>query len=88
MKDYMKNALDNISGYTKIYSSSVDGFNTKTFHEKCKNYIHTIILVKSNFGKILGGYLPMKWENFGNVTITGGQSFVFFYDEDELRVCT
>ena len=63
MKDYMKNALDNISGYTKIYSSSVDVFNTKTFHEKCKNYIHTIILAKSNFGKILGGYLPMKWEN-------------------------
>ena len=30
----------------------------------------------------------MKWENFGNITITGGQSFIFFYDEDELRICT
>ena len=88
MNDYMTSVLANIKGYTKIYSSSVDGFNTKTFHEKCKNYIHTIILVKSNFGKILGGYLPMKWQQSSNWTVvTGGKSFVFFYDGDKLRIC-
>ena len=84
----MASILDNIQGYTKIYSSTVDGFDTKTFHEKCKNHVHTIAIAKSNHSKILGGYLPMKWQNFGNTTITGGQSFVFFYDEDELRICT
>ena len=30
----------------------------------------------------------MKWENFGWTKITGWESFVFFYDEDKLRICT
>jgi hypothetical protein len=30
--------LPNIKGYTKIYSSSVDGFNQATFIDKCKNH--------------------------------------------------
>jgi len=48
--------------------------------------VHTIAITKSNHSKILRGNLPMKWQNFGNTTFTGGQSFVFFYDEDELRI--
>jgi len=66
----------------------VDGFNGDIFREKCKNHVHTISIAKSNFSKILGGYSPMKWENFGWTKITGGASFVFFYDEDKLRICT
>ena len=88
MNEYMKSVLNNIKGYTKIYSSSVDGFNLTTFHEKCKNHVHTICLARSNFGKILGGYSPMKWANFYWTQISGGESFVFFYDEDKLRICT
>jgi len=30
----------------------------------------------------------LKWENFNWTKITGGESFVFFYDEDKLRICT
>ena len=30
----------------------------------------------------------MKWANFGSTSVTGGESFVFFYDEDKLRICT
>ena len=89
MNDYMKIVLKNIKGYSKIYSSSVDGFNLNTFHEKCKNHLHTICIARSNFGKVLGGYSPMKWESYRSHTkITGGESFVFFYDEDKLRICT
>ena len=88
MNEYMKNILQNIKGYTKIYSSSLDGFKINTFHEKCKNYQHTITISRSNFEKILGAYSPMKWANFGYTKITGGESFVFFYDEDKLRICT
>jgi hypothetical protein len=64
--------LTKIKGYTKIYSSRVDGFNGDIFREKCKDYIHTITISKSNFSKILGGYSPMKWANFHHTTITGG----------------
>jgi len=30
----------------------------------------------------------MKWTNFNWTKITGGESFVFFYDEEKLRICT
>ncbi len=80
MSDYIKSLLENAKGYTKIYSSSVDGFNGDIFREKCKNYLHTLTISKSNFGKILGGYLPMKWTKFSWTKVTGGDSFVFFFD--------
>ena len=38
MNEYMKGVLPSIKGYTKIYSSTVDGFNEETFHDKCKNH--------------------------------------------------
>ena len=89
MNDYMRSVLPNIEKYTKIYSSSIDGFNGDTFRDKCKNHQHTITIAKSNYNKILGGYSPMKWQNYTNWTVvTGGQSFVYFYDDDKLRICT
>ena len=59
MNEYMNSVLANISGYRKIYSSSIDGFNVNTFHEECRNQKHTIAISRSNFAKILGGYSPM-----------------------------
>ena len=89
MNDYMRSVLPNIEKYTKIYSSSIDGFNGDTFRDKCKNHQHTIAIAKSNHNKILGGYSPMKWQNYTNWTVvTGGKSFVYFYDDDKLRICT
>ena len=88
MNDYMRSVLPNIEKYTKIYSSSIDGFNGDTFRDKCKNHQHTITIAKSNYNKILGGYSPMKWQNFNYTVVTGGQSFVYFYDDDKLRICT
>ena len=29
----------------------------------------------------------MKWENFCKKKVTGGKSFVFFFDEDKLKIC-
>ncbi len=30
----------------------------------------------------------MKWANFGETPVQGGKSFVFFYDDDKLRIST
>ena len=88
MNNYMRSVLAKIKGYTKIYSSNIDGFNENTFRVKCKNHVHTICIAKSIHGKILGAYSPMKWTNFSSTLVTGGQSFIFFYDDDKLRICT
>ena len=87
MNEYMQSVLKNIKGYTKIYSSSEDGFDGNKLHEKCKNHEHTIVISKSNFAKILGGYSSIKWQKFEAFTPVT-ESFVFFYDEDKLRICT
>ena len=68
----MLNVLANIKGFKKIFSSSQDGYNENTFYEKCINHQHTIVLLNSNNGKILGGYSPMKWANFGPTQVAGG----------------
>ena len=88
MNEYMQSILENIKGYKKIYSSNINGFNGDIFREKCKDYKHTILIAKSNFNKILGGYSRMKWADFDHTLVTGGKSFVFFYDDDKLRICT
>jgi len=46
------------------------------------------MLCKTNFGKIIGAYSPMKWKSYGRTAITGGESFIIFYDDDLLRKCT
>ena len=30
----------------------------------------------------------MKWADFSFTNVTGGQTFLFFYDNDNLRICT
>ena len=50
-----------MTGFTKVYSSNSDGYNGDTFRDKCKNYEKTIVIVKSNHGKIIGCYHPIKW---------------------------
>jgi hypothetical protein len=46
------------------------------------------MLCKTNFGKIIGAYSPMKWKNYRETAIKGGESFIIFYDDDLLRKCT
>ena len=46
------------------------------------------MVCKTNFGKIIGGYSPMKWNDYDHTQITGGKSFIYFYDEDSLRKCS
>ena len=77
-----------MTGFKKVYSSILDTFDGDTFREKSKNHEKTIVIVKSNFGKILGCYHPMKLESANNwIKVTGGQSFIFFYEDDKLRIC-
>ena len=66
----------------------VSGLNRDTFKDKYKNYKQTIAIAKNDHGKILVGYSPMDWVKFFWTVVTGGKSFVNFYDDDKLRICT
>ena len=44
-----------------IYRSSRDGFSASDFHRKCDNAGPTVTIIKSQFGKICGGYTSRSW---------------------------
>jgi len=44
-----------------LFRASDHGFSAKEFHKHCDHIPHTLVLIKTNFGKIIGGYTPLKW---------------------------
>ena len=60
-----------------IYRASRDGHSCKDFHDYCDNKGSTIVICKTNYGKIIGGFTPCKWIS----PIGAGQ---FFRDETGL----
>lgn len=50
-----------------LYRASEDKFSIEKFYEKCSNIPHTLILIKTDFDKIIGGYTPLIWKNYEGV---------------------
>lgn len=44
-----------------IYQASRDGFRAQDFHSKCDNYNNTLIVIKSSFSNIFGGFTTANW---------------------------
>ncbi len=49
-----------------LYGGSENGFKVDTFHKKCDNIEHTLTLVRTEFGKTIGGYSKYKWNEVEN----------------------
>ena len=43
--------------------ASEQGFSAKAFHRLCDNYTHTLILIETDSGKVIGGYTPLAWNS-------------------------
>ena len=46
-----------------IYRGSEDGFTAAVFHSKCDQKGPTLIIIKSEFGKIFGGFTDIDWNS-------------------------
>jgi hypothetical protein len=44
-----------------LYRASDNYFSVRKFHEKSNGVPNTILFVKTDFGKKIGGYTPLKW---------------------------
>ena len=53
----------NLKDIKLLYRGSRDGFQAKTFHEKCNNKGETLVLIKSNEDYIFGGYTEINWDD-------------------------
>ena len=66
-----------------IFRGSRDGFGSEIFHNKCNNIFPTLSVIKSEYGKIFGGYTTATWEGVG-VDKNDPNSFLFsFTNEDK-----
>ena len=46
-----------------LYRGSKNEFSVEKFHQKCDGKEDTITIVETQFGKVIGGYTPLKWES-------------------------
>lgn len=53
-----------MKGMKLLYRASENKFSMEKFYEKCSNIPHTLILVKTEFNKIIGGYTPLIWKQY------------------------
>ena len=58
-----KNENKKIENIVLIYRGSRDGFQAKTFHEKCDYKGETLTIIESTDGYIFGGYTEINWDS-------------------------
>jgi len=81
----LKKWLSPSGGFTKfklLYRGTRDGMDANTFHKKCDDFAPTLTIVKSNLGKICGGFSDQKWTVTNNYK-TSDKCFLFSIDEKE-----
>ena len=82
---FLKDILGNPIRIEKLFRASEHGFRAVAFHEKCNNINDTLVLVRTEFGKTIGGFTHYPWlpGNTGNVYDAGRRAFVFSVDMKE-----
>lgn len=63
-----------------LYRGSKDGFTANAFHTKCNNKGPTVVLIRSNYGKIFGAFTDKDWHS-SNAYANTSNSFLFSIDK-------
>ena len=82
--------------YNLLYKASKDGDSSETFHNKCDKKGGTITFIKTENGKIIGGYSSISWENKGGFkkdenaflfSLENKKKFILKNKTDNFAVC-
>ena len=49
--------------FLMLYRASDNNFTSESFHKFCDNHAGTIVIIKSNYGNIFGGYTSIPWSS-------------------------
>ena len=71
--DDLKHDLDEVHG-------NMVKSNRQLMYERCNQYSGSVICVKTNFGKLIGGYLPIKIDECHGLQLDS-TTFIFYSDE-------
>ena len=50
-------------GFKLIYRASEHNFSIEEFHKVCDNLSNTLVLVETEFGKVIGGFSALAWKS-------------------------
>ena len=78
----MRDILDNPVRIERLFRASEQGFKVAAFHEKCNNISNTLVLVRTEFGKTIGGFTHYPWlpGKPGWFRDAGRRAFIFSLD--------
>ncbi len=67
------------SKFKLLYRASENNFSAKQFHLKCDDIKDTMVLLRTEFGKVIGGYTSMTWNASKKhwAPDKSGSSFIF-----------
>ena len=68
-----------------LYRASENEFSAKEFHNKCDNIEHTFTLIRTEFGRTIAGYTPLKWNQVANKNFAADNSKKSFLLQLDLR---
>jgi len=66
-----------------LFKASKDGYSHLDFKNKCLGKINTLVIAKTNYDKIIGGFTPLSWENTDEhiyLKDDSDRSFIFSVD--------
>lgn len=85
--DLIRNWIDSTDLYSNgiqpklLYKATRDGFAAQEFQKRCYNIANTLIIAKTNYGKLIGGFTPLAWnvpdKEFKYLTDDTKKTFIF-----------
>lgn len=52
-----------VKKFTLLFRASENKFSADSFHKCCDNVTQTLTLIKTEYGKVIGGYTPLSWNS-------------------------
>lgn len=50
-------------GFKLLYRASENGFSIEEFHKTCDNVPNTLLLIETEFGRVIGGFSSLTWKS-------------------------
>jgi hypothetical protein len=80
--DFIETLFDvPIAEFKLLYRASENNFSCFKFHQNCDGKENTLVVAKTEFGKVIGGYTPYAWNTSTNYVIDNEKRcFLFSVD--------
>lgn len=62
-KRFLFEALEKPREIKLLFRASEHNFRAAEFHKYCDGIANTLTIVKTQYGKIIGGYTPIPWKS-------------------------